>query len=348
MLIDELKERTGIRYPGTSLSQDEVLAPFRARLERAEAYVLDRDAVTMGASVALSKPSSIMAALPWVRLPFNPMWIEFANADLKQAMTDLGSPNLPPAHSIATVLKSGFLITEANGVLTVEYAHRDRASNGMELADLAPSIVTFRTSNTAPDLDTVEPAVAEFRDTDILGKTGGRMRAHLKLLTVDPDEMAADQRLRDRIGTSTHPDMGEMIDAMSRFMGIAKTAEVCMDQAVEATRLFLMAILPALILINCRNAVIAETVPAPEKLNKQRRAKGKPGIVAHRVVKVRLGAARRRMVNGAGGGEDGRFVRATLVMGHFKIRRTGPFWWHPHARGAYKRGADRPTRVVTH
>ena len=31
-------------------------------------------------------------------------------------------------------------------------------------------------------------------------------------------------------------------------------------------------------------------------------------------------------------------MRGHFVRGHFKIRKTGVFFWHPHARGDFGRG----------
>src|SRR3546814_6550481 len=86
MLVNTLNEfSSGLEYPdGTR--HDDALISTKKRLSGAQVYILDRDAVAMAANVSLSKPSSILSALPWVRLPFETTWIEFTNNGVRDAM----------------------------------------------------------------------------------------------------------------------------------------------------------------------------------------------------------------------------------------------------------------------
>src|SRR5690606_7069330 len=113
----------------------------------------------------------------------------------------------------------------------------------------------------------------------------------------------------------------------------------------EMRRLFLMQILPALILLNCRNAVDVEKVPAPEKLNKQRAKKGRAPVAEHHLVKVHLSPTRKKVYEARGG--TARNVRGGLVMGHFKVRKGGIFWWSPHWRGSPTEATSPKTYVLT-
>jgi hypothetical protein len=103
MLIDDFKEfETGMTYP-SGYRHDQCTRAVKKRISEAEVFVLDRDAVAMAAGVALSKPSSTLAALPWVRLPFERMWVEFSNQELREAMANLGSPNRRPAATSSSI-----------------------------------------------------------------------------------------------------------------------------------------------------------------------------------------------------------------------------------------------------
>src|SRR3546814_15890608 len=90
MLVNTLNEfSSGLEYPdGTR--HDDALISTKKRLSGAQVYILDRDAVAMAANVPLSKPFSILSALPWDRLQFETAWIEFKNKDVRDAMADLG------------------------------------------------------------------------------------------------------------------------------------------------------------------------------------------------------------------------------------------------------------------
>lgn len=350
MLNDEfLAYRANFTYPdGTSY--DACLERVKRRIRAAQAFVLDRDAVGMAANVAISKPSSIVSALPFVKLPFDPMWLEFSNLEFRDAMAEAGSPNLQHPNTKSEIRKSGFLLSEKLGILQADYVHLDRANVGgrmMEIPDLSPVRTFFvldRNADVAQIVPKLDPRALD--PNNLSGKVHGRMRSHFKLLASDPDELKAAAELKARVYWSPHPDMAPIAAAMRQLVGEAQTTTTEANQGEEATRLFLMAVLPALILINCRNAVDIEVVPAPEKLNKQRAQKGKEPLLEHRIVKMHLTATRKRRMGDMASADERRAARATLVMGHYKVRKTGVFWWRPHPRT----GRGKPIRrtvVVT-
>jgi hypothetical protein len=88
-------------------------------------------------------------------------------------------------------------------------------------------------------------------------------------------------------------------------------------------------------LLNARNAVEVETVTPSAKLNRARRSRGKPPLLEHKVLKIALRQCRRA---GQHGHADHMPVRGHFVRGHFKARKSGIYFWHPHARGDFGRG----------
>src|SRR3546814_15616932 len=123
MLVNTLIEfSSGLEYPdGTR--HDAAWISTKKRLSGAQVYILDRDAVAMAANVSLSKPSSILSALPWVRLPFATTWIEFTNNDVRDSMADLGSPNLHAPGPVSRLIHSGFLLSREADFLLFAYVH---------------------------------------------------------------------------------------------------------------------------------------------------------------------------------------------------------------------------------
>jgi hypothetical protein len=172
------------------------------------------------------------------------------------------------------------------------------------------------------------------------------VRRHGELLSKDPAELLADSKLHMRLDWKPHPDMKGVKANLLRMMGAERVARIEEDQAAELRRLFFLQVLPALILLACRNAVDVEVVPAPDKLNKQRSKKGKPPLVEHRVVRMHLSPARKRAY-AASGGSGTAASRGTVVMGHFKVRKSGVYWWQPHARGGRLDGEIKRTFVLT-
>ncbi|TFV43229.1 hypothetical protein [Bradyrhizobium niftali] len=67
MFADTVLERTGIRYPNGACHAA-MLSTLRRWVRAARKFVFTKEAVAMAANVGLSRPTSIVAALHWVRL----------------------------------------------------------------------------------------------------------------------------------------------------------------------------------------------------------------------------------------------------------------------------------------
>jgi hypothetical protein len=90
-------------------------------------------------------------------------------------------------------------------------------------------------------------------------------------------------------------------------------------------------------LLNARNAVETETVDY-SRLNKARTKRGKLPLFEHKVLKIAHRQIK-RVYGEAGSRGDYTPMRGHFVRGHFKTRKTGIYFWHPHARGSFERGA---------
>lgn len=351
MLVDDVfDKRPKLNLP-PYFPGEEILKPLRQRLSKAEIFAFDRNAVAMAANVALSKPSSILAAFPWIHLPHEFTWIEMANVDLRDAMADLGSPNLQRENTMTTIERSGFLIRMVEKgdqrEMIADYVHRDRTPEGRVLTDLSP--VRLRIKMTGRGLEDFTEEFPEIlkkaRELPEGVKISGRVREHHRLLKVDEEELQAETEINDRITAEPHPDMSAMKEAGLRLMGAAKVALLEQRQADEAIYLFKLFALPALILLNCRNAIETEEVKPTLQQNRHRRLRGKKPLIAYQNVRIKLTAAQRRRTSRDFAGDTQSFIRGTLVSGHFKVRKTGIFWWSPHARRGY--GAVIKRRIVT-
>ena len=76
------------------------------------------------------------------------------------------------------------------------------------------------------------------------------------------------------------------------------------------------------------------TLPAPEKLNKKRLRAGKVPLFEYKTLDIFLGAdsnIRRDRVKSARAAKS--TCRLHCVRGHFKVRKTGMFWWSNFTRG---------------
>jgi hypothetical protein len=347
ILFDEFMSfRSGMVYRN-GVSHDATLAPVRNRFSDATVFVLDTDAVTMVANVSLSKPSSILSALPFTRLPFPKTWIEWAAEDMKKAMAELGSPNRVDVDEGIRIERVGFLIQELPRKegeprrLVAEYVHRDRfATVNKGVTDLSPARLIITVPDDLPDPDDVLIAGDRLKLVD--EDMSGRVRDLYRQMESDPYEMACYLELHDAFQPEPHPDAAPIIGAAAQMMGPERAQRVVERQKTEARRQANL-LLPALILLNTRNAVETEVVPAPEKLNKSRAKKKLAPLVEHRIVRLKL--SRSQNIRSKSNAEGARAIRGTLVRGHFKVMRNGIFWWNAFARRGY--GAVTKSYVVT-
>ncbi len=340
MLIDGLNEQlaTGrdLVYPDGS-SHFAVLRGFQARIAEAALYEFDRDAVAMCAHVSLGRPSSILASLSRLRLPAPAVWIEWSGADLRQAMADAGSPNVRPPGGDHVLERAGFLVWQGDDGFAFDYLSRNRDDRNQRIVDAAPVRGSFATK---PSTGMKRACVDADEITD--DRATGRLRDHLRMISRDPVQGAAHLDLASRHAYAPHPDFAAVVRA-ARAKGV-DVADVVQHQSEEARRLFDLMVLPALVLLNCRNAVSVEREPAPERLNRSRAKAGKAPIRDRHV--VRLSLTTRQAARARAAGDGGRSIRAALVVGHFKVRATGVFWWHPHARAGWGAPAQVVRRVM--
>lgn len=335
MLADELADtKIDLVLPNGYRHQDSMTALAR-RVKETEKFILDPQAVKMAAGVSLSKPSSVLSSLKYTKLLFDAMWVEFANADVRIAMEEFGSPNVQVPMGRVVIERSGFLLRmKEPDIISMEYVHKDRTSDGKTIVDSAPVIGSFYLGGENVLSEEERRSLYKgFVDEGVVSSISGRLASHLDLITSDPVEASAYYELVSRFKWQRNPHLSKFREGL---IGSHKS-EIAIEQletaqAGEMSRLFMLQVLPALILLNCRNAVDIHHVPAPEKLNKQRAKKGRAPLMDHSLVKVHLSNTRKKVYESHG--HSAHVARGGLVTGHFKVRKSGIYWWSPHWRGS--------------
>ena len=94
-------------------------------------------------------------------------------------------------------------------------------------------------------------------------------------------------------------------------------------------------ILAVIGLLNARNAVEVEPIDY-RKLNRARVKRGRAPLYEYKTLKI--AHRQKRYVEGSGAHNSYEPMRGHFVRGHFKTRKTGVYFWHPHARGSFERG----------
>lgn len=91
------------------------------------------------------------------------------------------------------------------------------------------------------------------------------------------------------------------------------------------------AITAALALLNSRNCVSIDPCPDQWRENRSRMRQGKKKLISYSTVRLSLSAAQERQARAAGATAEE--LRRHIVRGHFKVRRSGIYWWRPFFRG---------------
>lgn len=111
----------------------------------------------------------------------------------------------------------------------------------------------------------------------------------------------------------------------------------------------------ACLMLNTKNLAVVKVVEAPEKLNKKRAKNNKPPFFEYRTLDIFVSKTGRRFdrkrVDYGALRESFTNMRVDkkwgTVAGHFKLRKTGMFWWSDHARGNPEHGVVQKDYHVT-
>ena len=315
-----------------------VMSGVVSRIKDAAVFALDPDASAMCVNVFLSRPSSILAALEFVRLQAPSVWIEYSNLAARDAFARMGNDNEWIEGGVM-IEKTGLLLRERNGLIEMEAVCQFRPADGDRVIELLTARCTFDPTpgrRLDPD-DYREPHRIEH------GATGATKR-YYDLLARDPRERAAKDEIRARFKGGLHPAYLGVAASMGREFK-DRLEQALSGHVNDIFQMFTTQVLPSLILVNCKNAVESEYVPAPARLNKARRAKGRPEIGPYHVIKLHLRPKARAKYDRQG--YSGIEMRGGLVMGHFKVRKTGVFWWSPFYAARSGKQATRAVRLVT-
>jgi hypothetical protein len=337
-------QRITLKLPN-GYSFDHFHAIIRDRIKNAVVHTLAPEATAMAAQVAMSKPSSFVSALDYVRLPFEETWIEYRPEHARDAMKAMGSPMEQRDRTAVQPRIGVFASQTADKVIHFLFFSEQVGPAGQMLIEPAVRHVVLDLTDDGSILD----RIAEISQSDMAvrpdpASVTGKLRQHFRIVDQDPAERRALIEAYVRIDNNPiNPLAIRHIQAMSGLMGIERSLEITEKNGEEHRQAALMTVIPALVLLACRNAVDIERKDVPEKLQKARLKRGRSAIpVVHQVT-----SRFTRYVGKPGDPQvEADERRAALVRGHFKIRRGGIFWWSPHARrGHSEAGRDRIIRL---
>lgn len=284
--------------------------------------------------VQQSKPSTIMAALPLCRLPYRKVWVEWLpgqNGNLRDK-----EPDVPPPPQRVGFLMEAIDDSLHRGAITWCWHHDCHDNPALERHDpnggetvVCPLGAVFDWSPSptipAPDSATRDEIVESVRPF--------RHLPFNKCIesTQEIDALVEDSK-RSFSGVSPHA-FTYMRWLGERARKKPETAPIIMEQfnswrkdtygELEFAR-------AVIAILNSRNCVEFGEADLT-KLNRARARRGKLPALSYSVVKFSLSRAQHNAA--AAAGMTRIQMREHLCRGHFKIRKTGVFWWSPHLRG---------------
>jgi hypothetical protein len=126
-------------------------------------------------------------------------------------------------------------------------------------------------------------------------------------------------------------------DERHRRYGVADRGSVPVTANKWLSAVHMTELLRLLVFVmNIKNIVGTEPVVPAAALQKARVRRGKLPLLGYTRVDIRLSKALAARVGEAA--DPRQPVRLHLCRGHFKIRKTGVFWWSPHPRGSAAAG----------
>lgn len=308
MLIDEILESPIINMPPNYSHV------FKQRLRAAVKFDMAPDFAAAADTLAMDY-GTIAHAIPFCRLPFKSMWIEVAAST--RPRFHVAGIHLPGLQTIPK--RVGFLIDAVDEKLSSFKAHQfwsfhdtEKPPNVSELAML------FKPEKASTSPEWIDKAEKEHRILKI--ETSPMWRE-------SSNETKA--MLTSVIG-AIPPDWPASWEAIAKKS--ASYAQLAYEINVadwSGEPVFLLA---ALALLNTVNAHEREQV-VHTKLNKARVKSGKTPLQDYYTLKIHTRLKERFAGDGSGHYKE---LRGHLVRGHWKVRKTGIYFWKPFIRGDRK------------
>lgn len=340
-----------------SLSPDDpmpgVLKRAAAAIRGAARFVVGDDAREATYRVVLSRPSTMIEALTYARPPFATSWFEWTPGAGERA---LNLAQIKPKRIGALITRTGphaWTMWTAWSYDVRAAVDKARESFGAEVAAVAmaydPGIgvstlllgVDLTRPLDAPSLVVTKPqwmplrGIASLTDAELAKLRNDRTNP-LHYALKDRRERAALESLDRR--------MGYQIREPGLLNSSLLLGEDGVNAAISDVQDEIASTLALLILINSKNCVEVAPSAPPPKLNRARAKRGQTPLVTYSTVRINLSRTQRNAAAARGLSETE--MQLHKVRGHFKVRRTGVFWWNDYERGSAAHGTVEQSYVV--
>jgi len=341
MLCDRVANATLEDVAPTELVRDaatrrwllEGFTGLRSRVIRAKKFILSPEVHAAARAVHMGRPSSIEAAREFMRLPFAETWFEWqpatgllrpgAYAPRRVGMLIIGYDLPPKVASDPQRLRSGAIHLFWHLPLPFDQLRLSAASLLFDFErKLIPQIYAAYGASIPDASGITAEAVAE----------GWRQRPSW---LGDPKELEA---IRGRVSETMAVPSPFVLGLLHDQLSMAQIQDL-MDKAMPDWEGEFSFFKSLLILLQCKNAVESRaSEPIKASHARTRTQAGKLPLFEHHTIHLKLRGPERHGEPGAGQHAS---PRAHLVRGHFKIRKTGVYFWSPFVRGDVRLGTVR-------
>jgi hypothetical protein len=323
MLCDDLTAWIAAMKPDLPAEIQAAYSVVAEKIKQAQRFVLNGDSVLTIHSISESSPKRFLQAIDVCRLPFPLIWVEFAFHDRVVWMKE--------------ARKRGVIIEDH-----VDASPPSRLGFIMEQKDKDGRLISVipcwsHASQKSMSICHLELII----DTGQRIQSGPQHRAGLlkHLNSFSPEERRSHRWINDPVELEAAFDLDARIsDDIPQFMiqiwnsipreSIEKLVDLSLYDLKSEWR-FVLALLTVL---NSRNVIEIGAESDVSKLNKAREKKGVSPLMTHREIRLNMSRVQKRRLNsGQGSTYD---LQAHLVRGHWKLKRSGLFWWSPFVRGS--------------
>jgi hypothetical protein len=331
-------------------------------IQDAQRFEIADDVAKAAGDLVYSRPTALASVLPLCRLPYPTMWLEWRGG--------LGTYNSRGEDVAPTPLRQGMLIETPPsdrdlsgrvGFMTAAWVHTHYKDWLDAAVNFSPISIYF---DWRPDGD-VRDLVRLSHRTILRAYRGAEFYPLLEMYVEaletmwckisspeaishfftghnkwkkfvnDPEEIAA-MRFMD------HHALPGLSPHGVQFVAIilANANEIELKHFVQSWQADVQGegtfIECFLAMLNSKNPVVEHEPADLTKLNKARRKSGKIEFLPYTKTRLTMSRSQGRIADARGISRE--VARQHLVRGHFKIRRTGVYWWSPFIRGDLSRG----------
>jgi hypothetical protein len=348
---------------GSDLDIGGVLTNLGGAIKNAQRFKLTDEVTRACVELIHSRPSTLNAALPLCRLPYPVIWIETRGG--------LGH-NHSTTEDRPTPVRQGVLIESADdtgqtGVMTVAWAHRIDPDRTM-LPTCSPFAIYFdwreddavsnlvnathtkllKETNNDPFLTVMihgtahrfQPKLSHVQLSEAMRNTNPELARY----AIDSKEVEAFHQVERRVQTGISPHATRFLQIVMPNLPPAEIPrrlnDWLSDIAGEAPFVHCF-----LAMLNSRNPCLEHNKADLSRLNKSRVKRGRAPFLDH--VETRLALSRSQANRARAAGLTREQARQHLCRGHFKIRKTGVYWWRPFLRGDPRRPVGRNEYAIS-